>query len=136
MRLKSRTSLWMRSISAEWMMRPSKDARLVAGFFLGHCGWSCAGCGNGPLCSNTWPRSRQSIQPRQAGQRMKCSASLLVELPRRFPRYLPRGTPIMGATSQSATPQPSCPQSSRLFNMSPHRLRAVIFLLLVSTPWR
>jgi hypothetical protein len=24
MRLKSRTSLWMRSISAEWMMRPSK----------------------------------------------------------------------------------------------------------------
>jgi hypothetical protein len=67
---------------------------------------------------------------------MKCSASLLVESPRRFPRYLPRGTPIMGATSQSATPQPSCPQSSRLFNMSPHRLRAVIFLLLVSTPWR
>ena len=46
--LKSRTSLWMRSISAEWMMRPSKTRELVAGFFLGHCGWSCAGCGSGP----------------------------------------------------------------------------------------
>src|SRR4051812_6027146 len=30
-----------------------------------HCGWSCAGCGKGPSCLNTWPRSRQSIQPDQ-----------------------------------------------------------------------
>ena len=41
----------------------------------GHCGRSCAGWGSGPSCSKTWPRSRQSIQPQQAGQRMKCSAS-------------------------------------------------------------
>ena len=53
MRLKSRTSLWMRSISAEWMIRPSKTRELVAKCFLDHCGRSCAGCGNGPSCSNT-----------------------------------------------------------------------------------
>jgi hypothetical protein len=65
------------------------------------------------------PDHGQSIQPPQAGQRMKCSASLLVESPRRFPRYLPRGTPIMvphpsharyrRPEPSSATPQPSCP---------------------------
>ena len=34
MRSKSRTSLCMRSISAEWMIRPSKTRELVAGFLL------------------------------------------------------------------------------------------------------
>jgi hypothetical protein len=33
---------------------------------------SCAGCGNGPSCLNTWPRSRPSIPPPQAGDRTKC----------------------------------------------------------------
>ena len=93
--LKSRTSLWMRSISAEWMIRPSKTRELVAGFFLGHCGRSCAGWGNGPSCSNTHARSRQSIHPPQAGQRMKCSASLAGGSPRRLPMYLPRGMSVI-----------------------------------------
>jgi hypothetical protein len=56
-----------------------------------HCGWSCAGCGNGPSCSNTWPRSQRSIQPPQAGHLMKCSASSAGGSPRRIPMYLPRG---------------------------------------------
>ena len=30
---------------------------------------------HGERCSKTWPRSRQSIQPPQAGQRTKRSAS-------------------------------------------------------------
>ena len=67
MRLKSRTSLWMRSISAEWMIRPSKTRELVAGFFLGHCGRSCAGCGSGPSCSNTHAKIA-AIDPAAAGR--------------------------------------------------------------------
>ena len=48
-------------------------------------------CGNGPSWSNTWPRSRQSIQPSLAGHRMKCSASPFGGSPRSLPRNLPRG---------------------------------------------
>ena len=42
MRSRLRTSLFMRSISAEWMIRPSKT-RYYSGVFLGHGGRSCAG---------------------------------------------------------------------------------------------
>jgi hypothetical protein len=68
-----------------------EDARLVAGCLLGHCGRSCAGCGSGPSCSNTHAKSRQSIQPLQAGHRMKYSASSMTGLPTRSPLYRPRG---------------------------------------------
>ena len=43
-----------------------------------------------PSCSNTWPRSRQSTQPPQAGQRMKCSASSLGGSPSGLPRQCSR----------------------------------------------
>jgi len=55
----------------------------------------CAFCGKPPgwpSCSNTHAKSRQSIQPPQAGQRMKCSASLLGGLPTCLPKMVPRGT--------------------------------------------
>jgi hypothetical protein len=77
-----------------------------------HCGWSCAGCGKGPSCSNTWPRSRQSIQPPQAGQRMKCSASSLGRAPTRLPMYFPRGTLItVGPVKGEATRRPASSRS-------------------------
>ena len=60
-----------------------------------YCGWSCAGCGNGPSCSKTCARSRQSIQAPQAGQRMKCSASFAGGSPIRSPMYVPLGISIM-----------------------------------------
>ena len=67
---------------------------------------------------------------------MKCAASLLVKSPRRFPRYLPGGTPIMVPHPSQPLLSHLAPVLSRLFNVSPQRLRAVIFLLLISTPWR
>ena len=42
MRSRSRTSLFMRSISAEWMIGHRRRATR-SGVFLGHCGRSCAG---------------------------------------------------------------------------------------------
>jgi hypothetical protein len=48
-----------------------------------------AACGNGPLYSNAWPRSRQSIQPPQAGHRMKWSDSLLGGSPTGLLRFRP-----------------------------------------------
>jgi hypothetical protein len=48
-----------------------------------------AACGNGPLYSNAWPRSRQSIQPPQAGHRMKWSDLLLGGSPTGLLRFRP-----------------------------------------------
>jgi hypothetical protein len=60
-----------------------------------HCGRSSDGCGSGPSCANTWPRSRMSIQPPQTGHFMKCSASSFGSPPTRRPIYLPRGIDLV-----------------------------------------
>jgi hypothetical protein len=59
---------------------------------------------NAPSCSSTWPRSRMSIQPAQTGHCMKCSASAVGCLPRRFPMISPRLTFIQPIYSRRTVP--------------------------------
>ncbi len=49
----------------------------------------------GAISSKTSARSRPSIQPRQAGQRTKCSASSLDVPPTRLPMYVPRESSVI-----------------------------------------
>ena len=76
-----------------------------------------------PECSNTWPRSRQSIQPPQAGHRMKCWASSLGRAPTRLPMYFPRGTLVTGGRplSERATRWPASSRSPGLRGGPGHR---------------
>jgi hypothetical protein len=91
--------------------RPRASMRIHSGYQRPrrYCSRSSAGCGSSPSCSKTWPRSRQSIQPPQAGHRMRRSASatstglpILGSIGR--PIYFPRG--IVGR-SAAISPQPS-----------------------------